>query len=177
MPKTQTNLYIAYGSNLNLEQMAKRCPTAEVVGAAELEGYDLLFRGSRHSAVATVEPLENGSVPVLLWKLKPQDERALDVYEGWPSFYRKEIHEIELGGETVPAMIYVMNDGHDFGEPSDFYLNTIAEGYESAGFDMEYLDQAVEQSAALAYEQGELMEMGGQEFGDDDGFNLFDMKW
>ena len=27
-------LYIAYGSNLNLEQMKHRCPTAEVVGAA-----------------------------------------------------------------------------------------------------------------------------------------------
>ena len=25
--------YIAYGSNLNLEQMANRCPTARVVGA------------------------------------------------------------------------------------------------------------------------------------------------
>lgn len=172
----KTNLYIAYGSNLNLEQMSRRCPTAEVVGAAKLEGYDLLFRGSRHSAVATVEPLENGSVPVLLWKLKPQDERALDHYEGWPSFYRKEVHEIELGGETVPAMVYIMNDGHDFGEPSDYYYNTIREGYESADFDLDYLDQAVEQSAELAYEQDEMMEMDGQEF-EDDGFNLFNLRW
>lgn len=40
-------LYIAYGSNLNLPQMAKRCPTAEVVGASRLKNYELLFRGSR----------------------------------------------------------------------------------------------------------------------------------
>lgn len=28
----QTNLYLAYGSNLNLEQMRYRCPDAKVVG-------------------------------------------------------------------------------------------------------------------------------------------------
>jgi len=190
MQKPKTDLYIAYGSNLNLGQMKHRCPTAEVVGAAELEGYDLLFRGSRHSAVATVEPLEGGKVPVLLWKLKPQDERALDVYEGWPSFYRKEIHEIELGGKTVPAMVYVMNDGHDYGEPSDYYYNTIREGYESAiqsgmtEFDVDYLDDAVGRSTELAqiqdlYESEMLLEQqefDGQEF-DEDQQNLFGMKW
>ena len=30
--------YIAYGSNLNLEQMARRCPTAKVIGAGTKEG-------------------------------------------------------------------------------------------------------------------------------------------
>lgn len=32
-------LYFAYGSNINLEQMADRCPAAEVVGTAVLDGY------------------------------------------------------------------------------------------------------------------------------------------
>jgi hypothetical protein len=190
MPKQKPTLYMAYGSNLNIRQMQYRCPTAEVAGAAELKGYGLLFRGSRHSAVATVEPLDEadrgsgGKVPVLLWKIQPQDERALDVYEGWPSFYRKEIHEIELGGETFPAMIYIMNDGHDYGEPSRFYLGTIREGYESAGFDMDYLNQAVANSTELAriqdlYEAEMLAEeqdYGGQEF-DMDGPDLFEMRW
>ena len=40
-------LYIAYGSNLNLPQMAFRCPTAEVVGASELKDYELLAAGVR----------------------------------------------------------------------------------------------------------------------------------
>ena len=44
--------YIAYGSNLNLEQMAFRCPTAKVVGKSELKDYELLFRGGRRGAVA-----------------------------------------------------------------------------------------------------------------------------
>ena len=150
---SKTRLYIAYGSNLNLPQMAHRCPTAKVVGASEVKGYELLFRGGRHGAVATIEPKEDSSVPVLLWKIRPQDEVALDRYEGYPSFYRKEMMEVELHGKPVGAMVYVMNDGREFGAPSDYYLGVIAEGYESAGFDTEFLDAAVEKSIGLAQEQ------------------------
>ena len=47
---TKNRLYIAYGSNLNLPQMAFRCPTAKVVGTSEVKGYELL------SEAAAVEP-------------------------------------------------------------------------------------------------------------------------
>ncbi len=152
--KSET-LYIAYGSNLNLPQMAFRCPTARVVGASKIKDYELLFRGGPGRSVATVEPLKGSSVPVLLWKLKERDLQALDRYEGYPSFYRKEILDVELGGKTVSAMVYIMNDGHPFGSPSDYYLNTIMEGYRSAGFNTELLEQAVEKSIRLAQEQQE----------------------
>ena len=46
-------LYFAYGSNINLDQMAYRCPDAQVVGPVKLEGWELLFRGS---GVATISP-------------------------------------------------------------------------------------------------------------------------
>lgn len=75
--------YIAYGSNLNLEQMARRCPTAKAVGRGEIKDYELLFRGHRESAVATVEPKKGARVPVLIWDIGPEDERNLDVYEGY----------------------------------------------------------------------------------------------
>lgn len=32
-------LYIAYGSNINLEQMANRCPNSKVIGKEMLKGY------------------------------------------------------------------------------------------------------------------------------------------
>ena len=162
---TKNTLYIAYGSNLNLPQMAFRCPTAKVVGASEIKGYELLFRGGRKGAVATVEPFEGGSVPVLLWKIRSGDEQALDRYEGYPHFYRKEMMEVELKGKAVPGMVYVMNGGHELGAPSDFYLNTIMEGYKTAGFDTDFLDQAVEKSIRLAAEQQEAEPMQGSLFG------------
>ena len=43
-------LYVAYGSNLNKEQMRYRCPTAKFVGTGIIEGYELQFKGALHSA-------------------------------------------------------------------------------------------------------------------------------
>ena len=36
--------YIAYGSNLSVEQMAYRCPDAKIAGQAVLAGWELLLR-------------------------------------------------------------------------------------------------------------------------------------
>ena len=66
-----TKLYIAYGSNMNIEQMARRCPTAKVVASTWLEGYRLRFMGGSYSAVATIEPSEDDLVPVLVWEIQP----------------------------------------------------------------------------------------------------------
>lgn len=140
-------LYIAYGSNLNLEQMAARCPTAKVVGATRLEDRKLVFRGAKGLSVATVEPCEGIDVPVLLWDLQPQDEAALDRYEGYPNFYRKEDAQVDIDGERITAMVYVMNEGHPLGQPSPNYYATIFNGYLAAGFDVEFLRHAAEDSA------------------------------
>lgn len=140
-------LYLAYGSNLNLEQMEYRCPYATPLGTAGLSGYRLLFRGGKNGAVATVEPAEGSSVPVLLWEITPRDEEALDRYEGYPHFYRKETVTVELGGKPVEAMVYIMNEGPPLGIPSGYYLEVIIDGYTSAGFDPAVLERAVRDSA------------------------------
>ena len=48
--------YIAYGSNLNTEQMRWRCPTARKLTVGEIKDYRLEFRGKKESAVATIVP-------------------------------------------------------------------------------------------------------------------------
>lgn len=136
-------LYIAYGSNLNLEQMSKRCPTAKVVGISKIRGYKLLFRGPHAGSVATIEPVKGEVVPVLVWEITPADEAALDRYEGWPFLYRKETFKIKVNGKFVEAMAYIMNDGRPLGKPSHYYYKTILEGYKSAGFKEELLFKAM----------------------------------
>ena len=136
-------LYIAYGSNLNLPQMKHRCLTAEPMGTAEIKNYELLFRGSKTGAFATIEPCEGSSVPVLIWKVKEKDEAALDRYEGYPRFYEKETMEVECNKKMVSAFVYVMTEGHCLGMPSDSYLKVIEEGYKTAGFNAETLEEAV----------------------------------
>ena len=142
----KTKLYLAYGSNLNLSQMAYRCPDSKVAGKAELPGYRLLFRGRPGNAHATIEPSEGRIVPVLLWRVGVRDEACLDLYEGFPRYYGKVNLSVELDGKTVTAMAYVMKQGFDRNEPSPFYLDTIREGYQAAGFDQAVLDKALEET-------------------------------
>ena len=94
-------LYIAYGSNLNLEQMQYRCPTAKFVGTGILENYELQFKGSLHNAHATIAPKPGAAVPVGIWEIQSADELRLDYYEGYPSYYFKQELDIPMGDKTI----------------------------------------------------------------------------
>ena len=108
-------LYVAYGSNLNLTQMAHRCPNAKVVGKGILKDYQLTFRH-----VATIEPEKGAETPVGVWEITPACEKALDIYEGYPRMYDGE-----------PCL------------PSEYYYGTIRCGYADVGLDEKYLYTAL----------------------------------
>ena len=76
--------YLAYGSNLNVEQMKYRCPGAVMIGKTYLEDYRITFRGNSRSGVANIEPRKGSRVPVGIWSITQTDEKALDRYEGFP---------------------------------------------------------------------------------------------
>ena len=118
-------IYVAYGSNLNMGQMAHRCPNATVIGGMMLKGWRLVFRG-----VADIIPDPNCSVPVGLWQITDECEASLDIYEGFPRLYRKEY--IQEGDMTL--MAYVMNND-SLAMPSKGYLDGIADGYKDFRFD------------------------------------------
>jgi len=142
--------YLAYGSNLNIRQMQIRCPDAKPAGSVLLDGYELLFRGCNGSAVATIEPKDGGSVPCALWLITPKDEIALDRYEGFPHFYRKEMVLIQFGRRRMKVMVYVMNDGHALAMPGGGYLGTILDGYRDFRLDQSALNTALRVSASTA---------------------------
>lgn len=140
-------IYLAYGSNLNLAQMHRRCPTAKPLGTSVLTDYQLFFRGGHGNAVATVEPMKGGQVPVLLWEIELEDEKSLDIYEGYPNLYQKETVTVAYKGQEVMAMMYVMNNGRPLSTPNCYYYSTILEGYKDCGFEKELLKQAVADSS------------------------------
>lgn len=142
--------YIAYGSNLNLAQMERRCPDACVVGPAILHDYELVFRGHEQHAVASIEKKAGSQVPVVIWSISPSDEKSLDRYEGWPRLYIKKHLKVQLRDKNISAMAYVMTQGRCYGSPSSHYLDTIVDGYDSFGFDMRPLFDAAERDAARA---------------------------
>ena len=146
MPK---RYYIAYGSNLNVEQMRHRCPEARVVGTATLEGWTLLFKGSKTGSYLTIEPKESSSVPVAVWEVSERDELHLDHYEGYPNFYYKKELTVCIKGirtgklRNRRAFVYIMHEDRPLGQPSEYYLNACARGYYFFDFDVNRLIQAV----------------------------------
>ncbi len=148
-----TRFYLAYGSNLSVEQMLHRCPRAVYVGTGEIRGYRPLFRGSLTGSYLTIEKRRNRTVPVVIWKVSAEDEEALDRYEGYPHLYRKEEMRVEVRSlvdgtpaGTVTAFVYIMDEDRPLGWPTDYYLQVCGEGYRRFGFDPEILERAVRES-------------------------------
>lgn len=104
----KTKLYGAYGSNMNLEQMSHRCSKAKVAGTGILEGYKLTFRG-RYKGVANIEACIGTVVPIVLWEITEDCERALDLYEGYPNLYIKEEVQVKVEDKLETAMVYIMD--------------------------------------------------------------------
>jgi len=146
-------LYIAYGSNLNVEQMSHRCPTARLYGTGAIENYELQFKGRPKGAFATIGPQAGRQVPVAVWELQPRDEAALDLYEGVPNHYFKEDIPVTVDGQALTAMAYIMNPKMQFGVPSRHYFTTIYEGYEDCGLDKSVLMEAVNDSVERYHER------------------------
>lgn len=144
-------LYVAYGSNLNIRQMKHRCPTAKLYGTGEIKDYELQFKGQPDSAFATIAPKKGASVPVAVWEIQARDEMSLDRYEGYPSHYFKQNVHVQLDGEEVNAMVYIMNLKMGFGLPSPYYYQTVYEGYNDCGLNTDVLDTAVKESAERFY--------------------------
>lgn len=143
--------YIAYGSNLNVRQMMERCPLAKIKGVSEIPDYELLFKGSKTGSYLTIEPRKNSKVPVAIWTITEEDEKALDRYEGFPTFYYKKEMKLPvtfLSGETrnIDAFAYIMHENRKIGMPAFYYVETCLEGYQIFGFDQKYLVKALKKS-------------------------------
>lgn len=140
--------YIAYGSNLNMKQMRMRCPTAQVIGTAEIKGYELLFKGSQTGAYLTIEPKIGGTVPVAIWSVTKKDEMALDHYEGFPTFYYKKEMKLPIKfinskkKEIKNCFVYIMHEERNIGIPYPGYIRVCLEGYRTFGFDEYFLQNA-----------------------------------
>lgn len=145
--------YMAYGSNLSVEQMAHRCPDAKVVGMAAIRDWKLVFR-----VHANIEPCAGRVVPVLIWEISGRDERNLDLYEGYPSYYCKQDMTVtmsDLDGKNpreITAMVYLMNDGHPIRTPMKGYYDTLEEGYTRFGFNTHLLELAFEEAMEVEHD-------------------------
>lgn len=152
--KTKNNprYYVAYGSNLNIKQMASRCPTAKLYATGVIKDYELQFKGQPTGSFATIAKNIGSEVPVAVWEIQRSDEYFLDRYEGYPSHYFKKDVPVDLNdGREINAMVYIMNLKMNFGLPSTHYYRTVHQGYLDCNLDTTVLNNALGKSAQKFY--------------------------
>lgn len=153
--------YLAYGSNLNVQQMVRRCPNARPFGTAVIENHILYFRGSKTGSYLTIEPRIGSKVPVAVWVINESDERSLDRYEGFPSFYYKQDFTLPVRmfgtgkTEMKKCFAYIMIDDRPVGMPTNFYLQTCLDGYDDFGFDKRILRRTVERMRKILWKRAQ----------------------
>lgn len=143
-------LYWAYGSNLNVATMRRRCPSAKKVGPLVLKDSALVFRG-----VADVEHRKRSKTPGGLWRITQECERRLDAFEGARAggLYHKIYILLSVDGQEEQCLLYQMNEDRYMWKeregimpPGQDYLTTILRGYADFGLDEKYLKRAVRHS-------------------------------
>jgi hypothetical protein len=131
--------YASYGMNTNLAQMARRCPKAVSLGAAVLPGFRFEFK-----QFATVVPDVTKDTDVVLWEITEDCEFALDILEGFPKFYTKQLVTVLVDGVPHTAMTYLMYPDEVLALPSNSYYNMVADGYEDHGIGLDQLNDAID---------------------------------
>lgn len=136
--------YLAYGSNLSLEQMKYRCKDSELIGTTILEDFQLVFKGRGNGyAYLTIEENVGSYVPIGIYKISYFDRLRLNKYEGYPESYEIKYHDIVVGGIKEKAMIYIMNSNMDYHLPTKEYMDICKKGYEDFGFNEDLIDKAL----------------------------------
>lgn len=116
--------YFAYGSNLCAVQMARRCPGAQDPRPAVLADHDWLIN---ERGVATVEPLTGATVHGVLWRVTDGDLAALDIAEGVPDKYSRQVLEVRTASGPTAAWVYI-DHRVEAGAPRPGYLERIIGG-------------------------------------------------
>lgn len=153
---TSPKLYFAYGSNLWLRQMKRRCPTSTYKGLARLRDWRWIIYSRGY---ANVIPSHGDEVWGMIYALPPPDEAKLDVNEGVPFFYQKKMLNVEIwfeeaaGGENgdisqpgsqEEVLCYVDASRVEEAKPKEEYVHRINMGIRDArskGMPKTYVDK------------------------------------
>ncbi len=128
-------LYFAYGSNLHHLQMKRRCKDSIFIKKSNLKNFRLTFR----NMYADIEFKKNSIVLGALFEISKIDEKKLDVYEDYPTVYKK--FYFTYYGNRV--MTYTMTKKTLFTFPSERYLNIIKRGYKDCKLELNYLKKSL----------------------------------
>ncbi len=123
--------YFAYGSNMNWQQMQRRCPSSRFVCVAHLP--DFRFGITRHSRLrdcgtANIYPACGEEIWGIIYEVNHADLTVLDSFEDG---YRRKVlsfYPIQDGKQPLDALVYMADIEHNVPRPSAEYRRLIVEG-------------------------------------------------
>lgn len=131
------SLYFAYGSNMDRDAMAARCPGSHPLGVARLARHRLVVMREGYLSVVRDPRLD---VPGVLWRLALADMPALDRYEEVAGglYWKRQLAVI---GEAGPrqALVYIGSNAGP-GAPRPGYLEGVLDAARRAGLPARHLE-------------------------------------
>ncbi len=129
-------LYFAYGSNMWVTQMSKRCPQSRKIGKAVLSGYRWIISARGY---ANVVVSEQDDVYGVIYAITPSDEQLLDKHEGVSSgAYLKCVLEVVQSQMSMECLVYVDPVTRE-GSPDTEYIVRINKGLADADLPEKYV--------------------------------------
>lgn len=141
-------IYFGYGSNLWLHQMRTRCPSSTYLGVARLSNYRWIINERGYANVVEItSPSPKDVVYGLVFSLLPSDESALDINEGVPHAYTKELLPCSFWAspnsqpvdvsqppteEAREMLVYIDRKRVGVAEPREEYVVRMNKGIEDA---------------------------------------------
>lgn len=137
-------LYFAYGSNMAIERLKKRIPSAKLIGVAVLKEHQLRFqKPSKRDGSGKCDVERTGDpedkVFGVLYSIQTTDFVTLDKFED--GYERKPITVLSKSNEAFEAETYMATHTDNGLRPLDWYKEHVLRGAKSAGLPSNYISR------------------------------------
>ena len=138
----------AYGSNMNVNRLKQRVPSAIKVCNASLKGYKFSFnkRSNDGSGKGNIQRanIDEDIVVGVVFEINEAEKPALDAVEGLGNGYNQTVIDLwDENGETFLAQVYIADDNaiDNALSPYDWYKAFVVTGAEQNNLPPDYIER------------------------------------
>ncbi len=135
--------FIAYGTNILSDELAKSFPEAKIISYGYVKNYALEFVGYNGHAIAVAVKKKGEKLPVAIWDFPKEMRHTLSNFESFPYLYERKTVTAHVGKMRLKGEIYIPKQELNYGNPSNEYLQTLRDAYQEAGFNPQLIDLAL----------------------------------
>ena len=119
----KTELYFAYGSNMDFDQLEFRIPNEfNSQGVGRLDNWEWIIN---ERGYANIIPKVDSQTFGVLFNISLDALRRLDRYEGYPELYTRERLPVYFGKQLLEPWVYMDLNNKTPGAPRSGYLERI----------------------------------------------------